>query len=134
MSVRTRYVPAMHATDLPKGSRMQPFDAFMLSEQMRQPVRAAGEEIAGIAVTTYIAEAFQTGALAGSVDVKNTVTVINAAPRVSVAVTAHGGIYPRARNPESSTAAIVEFGNSQRPGLHVLARAGAPYDSPKGVL
>lgn len=136
---RTRYKPANRASDLHPGSGMQAFDAFMLSEQMRRPVRAATEAVAAIAVEMYLAEASETGALAESVDVQDQVVTINGNPRVAGAVTAHGGTPERAKDPESSVAAIIEWGNPRgtaygaapREGLHILARAGQTHDTPK---
>lgn len=141
MSTRARYKPANHIGDLEPGSGFQAFDAFMLSDQMRKPVRQAAEAIATDAVEMYRTEATQTGELAESVDVVDQVVSINGNPRIAAAVTAHGGTYPKARDPESSKAAIIEWGNPQgtaygaaaREGLHIMARAGIPYDTPKLV-
>lgn len=132
--VRTRYKPANTRADLPPGSPYQAFNAFLLSEQMQQPTTEAAQDIAGSAVMIYAREARDTGHTMASVDARPDIPVMVAGNvRVAAVVTANGGRYRGARDPEASVALIVEYGNSQFEGKHILHRAGKPYDNPKAL-
>lgn len=133
-TVRVRYKPANTRRDLPPGSPYQAFNAFMLSEQVQKVAVDAAQDIAGVAVMIYLAEAYETGGTAESVDARaDTPVRVGGNVRAAAVVTANGGRYPGAKDPEASKALIVEFGNSQRAGLHILHRAGIPYDNPKAL-
>jgi hypothetical protein len=130
--VKVTYRPANYATDLPKGSRFAAMDSFLLSDQVQDVSIAAAKDIASDAVDIIVAEAYETGTLADSVDVApGRVITVNTYPRTTAVVTMHGGVPPRATDPEASTGAIAEFGNSQREAVRPLGRAGRKYDTPR---
>ena len=135
--VNQRYVPANHHGDLPRGSKFQAMDAFLLSSRVERVAMEAAVDIATIAVQMALVEAFDTGRYAASIDVQPivvTMGVLHKNPRAAAAVTAHGGRPPESTDPESSTAAIVEFGNSRAPGRRILGRAGAPFNSMRSEI
>lgn len=133
-TVRTRYKPANTRRDLPPGSPYQAFNAFLLSEQLQEPTLAAARDIAASAVAKYLSEFADTGETAASVDARPDIPVrVAGNVRVSAVVTANGGRYPGAKDPEASKALIGEFGNAQFEGKHILHRAGIPYDNPRAL-
>lgn len=133
-TVRVRYKPANTRADLPPGSPYQAFNAFLLSEQVQQVAVDAAQDIAGVAVMLYIQEAYDSGATAGSVEARADLPVrVAGNVRAAAVVTVNGGRYPGARDPEASVGLIVEFGNAQFQGRHILHRAGLPYDNPKAI-
>lgn len=139
--VTSRYVPATRRRDLPAGSPYQAMDAFLLSNQLQAPVVMAARDIAADAVAIARAEITSdssTDAYVDSIDVdEQKVITINTFPRVAAAVTANGGrsSWGGFTDPESSHAAVVEFGNAAAPqsGRRIFGRAGAKYNTPKGV-
>lgn len=133
-TVRVRYKPANTRRDLPAGSPYQAFNAFLLSDQVQDVALDAAKDIAGAAVMLYLGEFSDTGETAASVDARADIPVrVAGNVRACAVVTANGGRYPRARDPEASKALIGEFGNDQFEGLHILHRAGLPYDNPKAI-
>jgi hypothetical protein len=132
--VRARYKPANKRSDLPPGSPYQAFNAFLLSEQVQQVAIDAAQDIAGRAVTIYLAEFSDTGETAASVDARaDTPVRVAGNVRACAVVTANGGRYPGAKDPEASKALIGEFGNAQFEAKHILHRAGLPYDNPRAL-
>lgn len=130
--VNVRYKPAMTAIDLPPGSKMKAFDAFLLSDQLQEPVEAASDDIAALAASIAVKERYETGNYTASIEGgKGELITINGFPRVTGVVQAHGGTYPGARNAETSIAAVVEWGNARAPGARILGRAGDVYHTPK---
>ena len=144
MASTYRYKPAHTMADLSApalAAGHQSMAEFLLSPQLMKPVLKAAADIADDARAIIVAEAYDTGALLESVNSGPAEPMVfNGNPRVAAAVTMHGGIYRRAKDPESSVGAVVEFGNSQTRGkgpaqqVRPLWRAGQPYHSPKGPL
>lgn len=132
--VRVTYKPAQTSLDLPPGSKFKAMDAFLLSPQLGDPVNEATKDIATAATTLATAERFETGAYAASIEAdEGEIVVVGGRPRVSGAVMAHGGSYPNAKDPETSIAAVVEWGNANAPGARILGRAGDPFHSARRV-
>jgi len=133
-TVEVRYKPANTSFDLRPGTGTEAMDAFLLSPRMARVTFQAAEEIAAGARALALAEAFKTGRYHDSIHaVPGEVIVIAGNPRVSAAVVANGGSYRNARNPETSIAAVVEWGNANAPARHILRRAGEPFDTEKMV-
>lgn len=102
------------------------FGAFMLSDQVWEPVKDICGEVKDNAERMALAEAFDTGAYASSFKVNKTTETINRSPRVA------GEVYN-----DDPAAAAVEFGQRRRNqkkaamGRRILRRAAAPFDTPK---
>ena len=102
------------------------FGAFMLSDQIWDPVKDISQEVKDNAERMARAEAFDTGAYASSFGINKTTETINGNPRVV------GEVYN-----DDPAAAAVEFGQRRRNqkkaamGRRILRRAAAPFDTPK---
>lgn len=108
---------------------------FLVSEQLEDPVNAAAEDIAA-AARTLAAEEIHSDTSSGDYTASIRVirpehVLIGGNWRVASAVVAHGGTasYGGFTDPESSHAAVVEFGNPAAPhsGRRILGRAGQPW-------
>jgi hypothetical protein len=115
---------------------------FLVSEQLEIPVAAAGQDIAQAARVLSREEInsdWSTDAYVNSIHVEQADhTLIAGNWRVTVAVVAHGGVasWGGFTDPESSHAAVVEFGNPAAPhsGRRILGRAGQPWHSERMPL
>lgn len=148
--VRTRYIPANTRAQHNRArarykippSKNESMAELMVSEQIEKPVLDASHDIAQAARALATAELKTARAGASeyteSIDAAvGAIKVVDGNPRVSGAVTAHGGrsSWGGFKDPESSHAAVVEFGNPSAPnsGRRILGRAGAPWDNPKAA-
>ena len=150
MTFRTHYIPANSAGQHNRArarygippSQNQAMNALLLSDQVQAPTLAAARDIAGEA--SDIARAELKTAKAGASEYLDSIDagvappiVAGGSPRVAAAVTANGGraSWGGFTDPESSHAAVVEFGNPAAPGSgkRILGRAGARFHNPRAA-
>lgn len=106
---------------------------FLLSPQVQDAATDVGKEIAND-LRDSIAQHFDaTNTLGESVESHaGEPMVIKGNPRATAQVSYDGGVYPGARQEDSTKAAVVEFGNSVNRDYHLLREAGQPYHTEKG--
>lgn len=122
-------------------STLESMKEFLVSPAVQEVADHAAADIASIAALiahTEITSESSSGAYEDSIDSQPIEpVVIKGNARAAAAVTAHGGTesYGGFTDPESSHAAVVEWGNEAAPhsGRHILRRAGATHDTAKGV-
>lgn len=130
--VRVRYRPANTVADLDKRVRAtgrKSMAEFLMDDRVQDVADAAAVEIAAAAKALVDKDG---GELSRSIEpAVQEPQVYDGNPRRVASVIAHGGIYPNARDPESSIAAVRQFGNSRVEGDRFLSKAGQPYHTPK---
>lgn len=106
---------------------------FLLSPQVQDVSVDVAKEIADNLRESITQHFDATETLSESVDAAPGEPIsIDGNPRAVATVSYNGGLYPRARQEDSSKAAVVEFGNSVNRGYHLLREAGEPYNTEKG--
>lgn len=147
---RTHYIPATSVPRHDAGrarygippSRNASMAEFLVSPRLQHTVLQVAEDIADVARNLARTE-LQTAKEGASMYLKSIEArvippvVAGRSPRAAAAVTAHGGraSWGGFTDPESSHAAIVEFGNPAAPnsGRRILGRAGITFHTPKGL-
>lgn len=133
-TAKIRYVPATTRAHLMPGSKHRAFDAFMMSEQLARPTRAVARTIAFAASGIAFNEARDTGAYSSAFRVEEAMPIFAGSPA-----------FPRRTfrvvNDDDSAAAN-EYGNERLdadgdpviyPARRILARAGFPFHTPRGI-
>lgn len=134
--VTGRYRPANTMASLSPEARQlgrKSMAEFLLSPEIQDVATDVGKVIADD-LRDSIAQHFDaTNTLGESVESHaGEPMVIEGNPRATAQVSYDGGVYPGARQEDSTKAAVVEFGNSVNKGYHLLREAGQPYHTEKG--
>lgn len=123
--VKVRYKPAMHRTDLRKGSKRLAMDAFLMSDQVQDVSSAAARDMArDMRAEAVAAGLVETGGYVQGFDSEASEPVWTTyGPRRAATV-----------YNDDDAAPAVEFGNARvGAGRRIMLRVGNRYHTPKGI-